>query len=744
MLRLLSDDDRPNLRLTCAGLTTFVVLLVLAAFAPLLVHAWAQSASPERRHPPERGASPEKGAATASGGNQKSDDRTDLYGDALPPGATSRLGTSRFRHPGMSQRPRFLPNSHKLIVNGDSGVVIFDAETGKLLRRIPALGTFESSPDGTRFATLSSRYRRETGEHDTTLSVWKTESGKKLLEIKWTGPTSWVGQHLAFSPDGKTIATGSDTGKLRFWDLASKTELLSYRVMQDRITSVAFSPDGQTVAVAGGDGVALWRWLAGDAPQKLDAGRNGAVAATFSPDGKWLATASDEQRGIRVWNVATKQVVWRIEKADKGRYSHGLAFTPDSRLLAVPRPGIGVVLLEADTGKLARNLDAERGAWIVAVSSDGQLVAGLENTLTVWRLPTGEVLSSKFVRHAGPPRELEFTPDGKRVVTGSWDATARCWDAASGKPLHEMRHDQREVAAIAVSPSGKWAATAGLDYAVRLWNLQTGRQRFKLHGHADFATLPTNAVRFSPDEGQLLSFGVDFYLRAWDVRTGMAIKEYEIRPSGLEYQRSEDGEIVRLGDTEVDSNSDAFLEVLSEAQFTHDGQYLLLNVKGAIHVFQTASGREVGMLKPDDFPHNFAVSADGNLLATVERRRLTDAGAAADPGGNRIKWFARVRNLATKKVLREIELPSAYGSKMAFSPDGKLLATTLHLRSADQKSKYRISIWDAVSGKEYARIDNSTNHVHGLAFSPDGQRLASSHHDTTVLIWDLEQFRLKN
>ena len=135
------------------------------------------------------------------------------------------------------------------------------------------------------------------------------------------------------------------------------------------------------------------------------------------------------------------------------------------------------------------------------------------------------------------------------------------------------------------------------------------------------------------------------------------------------------------------------------------------------------------------------MSPDGRLLATVESRRRAGVPDTA-PRSERYDTLVRVYDSASQDLHSEINLSASYSHHLAFSPDGRQLAVATHRRSPELEYENWISLWHIETGRESARIDGPMHRVSGLAFSPDGHRLASSHADATVVIWDLQQFRL--
>jgi hypothetical protein len=268
-----------------------------------------------------------------------------------------------------------------------------------------------------------------TGGDDKVVRLWDPATGRQLREC--TGHTQAVNS-LAFSADGKLLATASKTASIRVWDPQTGKELRRFGqpMQQPRGSVLAFAPDGKTLA-ATGDTLTLWDATSGQLLSRAGRFTNGTAVA-FSPDGKLLTTG---EVTLCVHEAATgKLLPFDLQPPPRNPawYVHGISFSPDSKLVASPRGILG-----AATGKEVCWFEpGSYHASAVAFSPDGRTVAvaDLEHAIYCgpWMVRLWEV-SSGQVRHtfpvpSGKVHAVAFTPDGKAVVTAHADGTALVWD----------------------------------------------------------------------------------------------------------------------------------------------------------------------------------------------------------------------------------------------------------------------------------------------------------------------------
>jgi WD40 repeat protein len=278
---------------------------------------------------------------------------------------------------------------------------------------------------------------------------------------------------VAFSHDGKTLASGYLDKTVKLWNVISKRDIRTLTGHDSSLGTLAFSPNDQLLAGCGGPDahdIQIWDVKTGKKLQALKGHTSDIYSLTWSPDGKRLASSGDDG-GIRIWDTTKwKQVVHLQLKKDELAYC--LAFSPDGKTLASGTSDRAVFLWEVSTWRAQHILKGHAGR-IISLAFAGNshsLVSGSsDKTFRIWDLNTRKMLTC--VNVSDNTRALAISPDGKRLAIGHFDGVVTLWDVASGKRLRTLKGHTAVVTDLMFSPVGRFLGSSSQDGTIRIWDL---------------------------------------------------------------------------------------------------------------------------------------------------------------------------------------------------------------------------------------------------------------------------------
>jgi WD40 repeat protein len=557
---------------------------------------------------------------------------------------------------------------------------------------------------------------------------------------------------VAFSLDGKTIASASADNTIKLWSLDGKDQK-TLGEHKDGVFSVAFSPEGQMIASASADNtVNLWS-VDGKLLRSL---KHMAVvfSVAFSPDGKTIASASADNT-VNLWSIDGKP----LRSLPQNAPVISVAFSPDGKTIASGCWDNTVKLWSVD-GKLLNTFKGHTDkVSSVAFSPDGKTIASAsyDNTVKLWSVD-GKPLNT-LTGHSVGVNSVAFSPDGQRIASASSDKTIKLW-SLKGQPLQTLKGNTASVTSVTFSPDSKMIASASLDKTVNLWSIK-GKELPTLKEHTDAIM----SIAFSPDEKMIVSASQDKTIKLWNTQGQLLhtfmnhqgwVRSVAFSPDSKMIASASQDKTVNLWSTQGQLlNTLRHDSPVRSVTFSPDGKTLASAGEDNAVKLWSMEGKLLRLLRHNDRVSSIVFSPDSKTIAwssfdatvkliSLEGKPLqTLKGHTA--GVSSVAFNPDKKTIASASLDNTIKLWSLEGQllhtldhetpviSVAFSPDGKTIASA----SLDNT----IKLW-SLEGQLQQTLIANTSELTSFAFSPDGKTLASGSADKTVILWNLDELTL--
>ncbi len=441
----------------------------------------------------------------------------------------------RLDHSGRSAAAAISSNA-KWVVTGsdDKSAILWDATNGRLFRKLEA-----HQAEVTAVAFSPNDALLATGDTKGHVKLWNVEEGRVIANLD--GHSRRISA-IRFSWDGTSVLTASGDNTVGQWDVASGQELTGLILKHpDAVLAMQNVPGGDLVVTSCADQrLRVWDAKTARVTQTFGPFPGNIFSLSVSEDGKRLLIANSDERTVRLWDLTSGQEIETpqpngklgplVDLKLKGGLLWSTTFVPGSDdILTVG--GSDSRLWDVKTGREKMSFSPHGAVASARFSSRGDLVVtgSWDNSAKIWDAKTGKVIRKLEGEHTSFVNSATFSDDGQFVLTASDDGTAKVWRVATGKVEMTLSGHTDRVRSANYSPDGEFIVTTSSDQTARLWKASTGEFIREFKGHR-FAVL---CAEFSKDSQWLVTGGDDNTARLWDVKTAQSIQTLAGHSAGV-------------------------------------------------------------------------------------------------------------------------------------------------------------------------------------------------------------------
>ena len=569
------------------------------------------------------------------------------------------------------------------------------------------------SPDGNRRAVASS----------IGVLICDAHTGEELKLL--SGHASEV-LSVAYSPDGLTLASGSEDNTVRLWNVQSGQHKLTLEGHENAVTSVVFSPDGGTLASGSKDRtIRLWDTKSAYHKSTLEGHGGGVTSVVFNPKGNRLASGGGD-RTVRLWESEIRfgqnRCITTLQEQDARVTS--VVFSPDGHLFASGGAEGTICLWKLSDIERPISLSGHtETVHAIVFSPDGRTLASgsADNTIHVWDARGGQHFAT-LKGHTNGVFSVEFSPDGGMLISESYDSSIRFWDVKTGKNETTLRGGHTDcVKSLAFAPNGQMLASVNSDkdadgLSSRLTNLRARRY---------------NRVNSDKDADGLSGENSAATVHLWDVRTGI--------PKAMVSSDVESVVFSPNGQTLVGVSEEKEVDSYKVSRKTGTARVGLWDVETGIPKATVSSDVESVVFSPNG----------QTLVGVSEEKEVDSYKVSRKTGTARVGlWDVETgipKTLLTGAIVVNVRL-------IVFSPDSQTLAILSEYKRVGRDRSVNLRLWEVETGKKLTLcLTEEVPDVTSIVFSPDSQTLATvdkdisansyhysrRHRSVNVRLWDV-------